>query len=273
MPQKGSKLESASPWLLGLLFTSKLDFGGAAPWASLSSASIRLAALHGSAVRGRCFGTSKVPPQGASGPAGGTGVLYPFLLIPRQPVSPHSHPSRFAGRCTGFRRDLGVHPECTVLAKPSQGGREVAVGAGPHWSKVPKKPPARAQCLGGSHCRRHPLGCAASGLAHCWVALGGRGALAPRQALPPGCLPPGQLLPAPACPVPVPRSCSGRPGASAPGRPLSPRGSAWREAETGEAKCEKTEALFRTTKAPRRAEPAPARRGRALGRAGRLVRV
>lgn len=131
---------------------------------------------------------------------------------------------------------------------------------GPTGARSPKSPLPGHSVWGGSHCRRHPLGRAASGLAHCWVAPGSRGAFAPRQALPTGCLPPGQLLPAPACPILVPRSCSGRPGASAPGRPLSPRGSVWREAETGEAKCEKTEALFQTTKAPQesRASPSPA---------------
>lgn len=113
---------------------------------------------------------------------------------------------------------------------PIWGGRGVPVGAGPHWSKIPKKHvPAHAQGLGGGGraaavtpwmCSKWPD-----------TLLGGSGW--PGGSRPRGRSPCRLSAAAPAAassrrsPVLVPRHCSRGPGPPAPGHALSPHSSAW----------------------------------------------
>lgn len=91
-----------------------------------------------------------------------------------------SQPSQLpAGRCRGFKHDPGVQPEGMVVAVSIRIPVDVESTAA--RSRVH---PRHVVGGGGSRCCCHPPGCAARGLAHRGVALGGWGGSCPHTGSP-----------------------------------------------------------------------------------------
>lgn len=161
--------------------------------------------LHGPAICGCSFGTSKVPPQGGSCPAGGTEVVYSLCSSQDSQSPPTAIPAALLGDAPGSNVILGFIPSGPCWPCPSGVAEGSLWVRGPTGARSPKSmylPEHRVwgvalSLLSPRMCSKWP-----------GTLLGGSGwpggSHPLTRALPAGCLPPYQLLPAPACPQSLP---------------------------------------------------------------------